>query len=89
MAEKIIGTMEVRRVREFESLMAISINKTLKISYIERTFVGDEEMKVESKSYNRPYDQWATSQLGTAILGMINLDLNNENPGIPNVDQGV
>lgn len=66
---------EVKILRAFEGIEAYESNKSLRVTYREQTVVGGEVIKDEMKSYVRDYDFWKQSQLGTALVAMIENDL--------------
>lgn len=66
---------EVKILRAFEGIEAYESGKSLRISYREQTMIGGEIIKEETKSYIRDYDFWKQSQLGVALIGMIENDL--------------
>jgi len=74
-------TVKVERV--FEGLQAFETNDKMTIVYKELTFIDDELIKEETKSYDRDYQFWKASELGQAILGMVALDLAQEDPSAP------
>jgi hypothetical protein len=73
----------VKVQREFEGLQAMESSQNMQIIYKELTFVDDELIKEEVKSYSRDYEFWKASELGKAILGMVALDLAEEDPSAP------
>lgn len=74
---------EVKIVREFAGMEASEEYKKLRIIYKEETIVNGEVIKSENKEYLRDYDYWKASQLGVAIIGMVELDLALEYPSAP------
>jgi hypothetical protein len=66
---------EVKILRAFEGIEAYEKEKKLTVTYIEQTVVGGEILKEETKSYVRDYDFWKQSQLGVALIAMIENDL--------------
>ena len=58
-------------------------SKDMQIIYKELTFVDGELIKEEVKSYSRDYEFWKASELGQAIVGMVTLDLQQEDPSAP------
>ena len=74
-------TVKVERV--FEGLQAFETNDKMTIVYKELTFIDDELIKEDVKSYDRDYQFWKASELGQAILGMVALDLAQEDPSAP------
>jgi len=74
-------TVKVERV--FEGLQAFETNDKMTIVYKELTFIDDELIKEETKSYDRDYQFWKASELGQAILSMVALDLAQEDPSAP------
>lgn len=77
------GNKEVTIKRKFKSLFANDERGTLEVSYIEVTEVDGNEVNKIEKVYNRDYAYWKASALGEAILEMINLDLEQEEPSTP------
>jgi hypothetical protein len=73
----------VKVQREFEGLQAMESSQNMQIIYKELTFVDGELIKEEVKSYSRDYEFWKESELGQAILGMVALDLAEEDPSAP------
>lgn len=74
---------EVRRVREFLALEAIEESKMLRISYRETIYIDGELTSVTTRSYNRDYDYWKSSEIGIEIMGMIAEDLQQLEPSVP------
>lgn len=72
------GNKAVKVERSFHSLQAFEDTKLLKVSYKEITSIDGVEVKEEIKSYVRDYDTWKASELGVAIIGLINTDLAKE-----------
>lgn len=66
---------EVKILRAFEGIEAYESGKRLRVTYREQTVVGGEVIKDEMKSYVRDYDFWKQSQLGIALVAMIENDL--------------
>jgi len=83
MVEVINAEKQVKITREFEGLRASESKQNLRIVYIEKTFVDDVEVKSEQKEYSRDYAFWKASELGQAILSMVDLDLAQEDPSTP------
>jgi hypothetical protein len=83
MIELTNGHQEVRRVREFLALEAIEESKMLRISYRETVYIDGELTSVTTRSYNRDYDYWKSSELGVEIMGMVNADLQQAEPSVP------
>ena len=69
--------------REFDYLRASESKQSLRVGFIEVTTIDGVEVSRESKSYNRDYEFWKASELGVAILGMVNLDLAQSEPSTP------
>jgi hypothetical protein len=76
-------TVKVERV--FEGLQAFETNDKMTIVYKELTFIDNELIKEETKSYDRDCQFWKASELGQAILGMVALDLAQEDPSAPRI----
>ena len=83
MIELTNGHQEVRRVREFLALEAIEESKMLRISYRETVYIDGELTSVTTRSYNRDYDYWKSSELGVEIMAMVNADLQQSEPSVP------
>jgi hypothetical protein len=83
MIELTNGHQEVRRVREFLALEAIEESKMLRISYRETVYIDGELTSVTTRSYNRDYDYWKSSELGVEIMAMVNADLQQADPSVP------
>lgn len=66
---------EVKILRAFEGIEAYESGKSLRISYREQTMISGEIIKEETKSYIRDYVFWKQSQLGVALIAMIENDL--------------
>ena len=81
----VVSTSEKEVVikRAFKSLVANDIRETLEVGYLEITELDGVEVKREEKVYNRDYAYWKTSELGVAIIGLINDDLEQEDPATP------
>jgi len=81
----VVSTSEKEVVikRAFKSLVANDIRETLEVGYLEITELDGVEVKREEKVYNRDYAYWKASELGVAIIGLINDDLEQENPATP------
>jgi len=73
----------VKVERAFEGLEAHEDGQRMTIFYDETTTIDGEVVKSERKSYSRDYEFWKASQLGQAILGMVSLDLAQEDPTTP------
>lgn len=69
--------------REFYSLQAFDDTKLLKVQYKEVVEIDGEVVKEEIKHYERDYDFWKASELGVAIISMIELDLEQNEPSAP------
>jgi hypothetical protein len=74
---------EVVIKRAFKSLVANDVRQKLEVGYIEITELDGEIIKQEEKVYQRDYAFWKNSELGVAILELINADLVQENPATP------
>jgi hypothetical protein len=81
------GTKKVTIKRVFEGLQAYESSKSMSVIYKELTFVDDELIKEENKSYTRDYEFWKASELGQAIIGMVNLDLMQDDPSAPREEE--
>jgi hypothetical protein len=81
----VVSTSEKEVVikRAFKSLVANDIRETLEVGYLEITELDGVEVKREEKVYNRDYAYWKASELGVAIIGLINDDLEQEDPATP------
>jgi hypothetical protein len=77
------ATKEVQVLRSFAGMEAYEEGKRLRVVFTETTLVDGEILKQENKSYDRDYDFWKASQIGQAIIGMIELDLMQEDPAAP------
>jgi len=73
----------VKIERRFSKLLADAIENQLVIFYEEVTTVEGEVLKVEQKQYARDYKFWEASELGQAIIGMVGLDLSQQDPSAP------
>jgi len=69
--------------RSFEGLIAQETNKILTLRYHEQTSIDNEVIKDEIKEYSRDFDFWKASQLGQAILQMVDMDLAQQDPSAP------
>lgn len=69
--------------REFAGIEAYEDGKRLRVAYREVTYVGNEVIKDEVKTYMRDYDYWKASEIGQAIVAMIELDLQQQDPAAP------
>lgn len=78
-----IGEKTVSKNRTFKALEALEDGKILRITYLEQTTINGEVIKSENKSYVRDYDFWKESDLGVAIMEMVDLDLREEDPSLP------
>lgn len=74
---------EVKRIREFLALEAIEESKMLRVSYRETVYIDGELTSVTTRSYNRDYDYWKSSEIGVEIMGMITADLQQADPSVP------
>lgn len=73
----------VKRIsRSFEGLMSNDTNRTLIITYREIIEVDGIEVSNIIKEYNRNYDYWKESQIGKVITGMIEVDLQQNDPSL-------
>lgn len=83
MAVVVLGQKEVKRVREFTKLEALDETQELIVSYSEVTLIDDVEVSRVQKMYARDYAFWKASEIGQIILGMIGIDLSQEDPAAP------
>jgi hypothetical protein len=70
---------EVKIVRSFAGMEAYEEEKRLRIVFKEETIIDGVVVKSENRSYTRNYDQWRASELGIAIIALINNDLLTDN----------
>lgn len=77
------ATKEVKILRAFAGMEAYEEGKRLRVVFTETTLVDGEVIKRENISYDRDYDFWKASELGQAIIGMIEQDLMQEDPAAP------
>lgn len=69
--------------REFAGIEAYEDGKRLRVAYREITTIDDQVIKDEVKTYDRNYEFWKASEIGQAIIGMIELDLQQQDPSAP------
>ena len=69
--------------RQFEYLRASESKNSLRVGYYEITEIDGVETKRELIEYPRDYAFWKASELGVAIMDMINLDLAQQDPSAP------
>jgi hypothetical protein len=80
------GNKKVTVKRVFEGIQAYKSSESMSIIYKELTYIDDELIKEENKAYPRDYLYWEASELGQAIIGMVNLDLMQEDPSAPRAE---
>jgi hypothetical protein len=81
---EVINTEKIVKIsRTFDYLRASETQNYLRIGYIEVTEIDGVEVSRVEKEYDRDYAFWKESELGVAILGMVNLDLAQSNPSTP------
>lgn len=83
MIEVVNAEKQVKISRVFEYLRASESKESLRVGYYEVTEIDGVEVSRELKEYSRDYDFWKSSELGVAILGMVNLDLAQNDPSTP------
>lgn len=83
MVEVSTQQQEVKITRSFEGMEAYDTDKRLRIVYKEETTIDGQVIKSENKEYIRNYDFWKASELGQAIIGLIESDLQQEDPAAP------
>lgn len=83
MVEVINAEKQVKVSRVFEYLRASESKKSLRVGYYEVTEIDGVEVSRELKEYSRDYDFWKASELGVAIISMIELDLAQNEPSEP------
>lgn len=74
---------EVKIIRYFEGIEAYETGKRLTVTYREETVIDGKVILVENKSYVRDYDFWKASEIGQAIIGIVSLDLAQQDPSAP------
>ncbi len=74
---------EVKIVRFFEGIEAYETGKSLRVTYKEQTIIDGQVIKEENKSYQRDYEFWKASEIGQAIIGIVSLDLAQQDPSAP------
>lgn len=74
---------EVKIIRYFEGIEAYETGNTLRVTYKEQTVIDGKIIKEENKSYQRDYEFWKASEIGQAIIGIVSLDLAQQDPSAP------
>lgn len=85
MVEVVVSEGQVSAVtsRRFEGLYARCSEEMLSVYYVETTTVDGTVVKQETKTYSRDFEFWKQSQLGQAIIELVNEDLSQQDPAAP------